>query len=424
MKKAASLSPAPRFPSPRLSVRGAAGFLMTCLWLASACAAFPAPPAEGAARKGHLVIIGGGLNADHALVYRRILHLAGPGGAIGVIPTASGAPEESAATMLGDFARYGGPGRGRLIDITTKTPERAEDPAAAEAIRGCRGLYFTGGDQSRVTAIFRPGGRATLADQATREVLAAGGVIAGSSAGAALMSDPMLRWGSSGEALLIGASETEDKGVGVGPGMGYFPFGLTEQHFLTRGRLGRLIAALEASGVRAGFGVNDDRALHVDLASGRIETLGPRALLLVDMKEARREGLARSNIRLSLLGGGDLVDGETLRAFPATGKIPFAAHPEGDKELKPVEDVWGRNVIPAMIERLAAHPAAEITGADENFTLRLSEDEATRLWIAPEGDLSTLTAIGVRLDILPREGADERARAARLATPRPPQEPQ
>lgn len=360
-----------------------------------------AATAAAAQSRGHLVIIGGGLDPGNAAIYNRILERAPEGATVGVLPTASGVPERSGKAYVEDFERYGGPGRAEMIFITTSTAQRANDPEWVARIARHKILFFTGGDQSRITRVFRPEGGTTLAHKEMQRILAEGGVIAGSSAGAAMMSDPMIRGGSSPRALRHGvALGDDDPGVGVGVGMGFFPYGITGQHFLRRGRMGRMVVALEHTGHARGFGVDNNSAMSVDLATGRIETLGDRGLLVVDLAGAEKLGLRRENLRLSLLNDRDVVDGETGAVVPAEGRRAIwpddAAPDEGPATLL---DPWGRDVIARGIEQLARRRAVMLEGDD--FMLTLSRDAQTRLW-TPDGATAPVTAAQVRCDIEPR----------------------
>mgnify|MGYP005849874109 CR=1 FL=1 len=388
--------------------------LMAAALLAAGCALHtkgaagtPGKPG-GAPASGHLVIIGGSLG-ENEQIYARMIKHAGDAPAVGIVPTASGDPADSAAYYTEAFdSRIGAPST-RLIDIPFDKPGNALDPAIAADIEACSLLFFTGGDQSRILAAFRPEGGTTPAMEAARAVLASGGTIAGSSAGAAMMSDPMLRWGTSAEALLVGVTESPDRGVGIGPGMGFFKHGLAGQHFIRRGRLGRMIAALEHTGVARGYGIADSRAIDVDLATGRIEVLGDRGILLVDNSAAEKDGLERRNIRLSLLNDGDVVDGNTGAVTPASTMKPVPDEIMGLTMLIEAEDAWSRDVFADLIEKLAYQPATQAVAHDEHFELRLSRDERTR-FLEREGGV--VTGIDVRLDIVPKAGAD--AARARL----------
>jgi cyanophycinase len=278
------------------------------------CAAGPDRPVDGPSR-GHLLIIGGGLNDDNASISGRFLELAGPG-RIGIIPTASGDPD--AGPTNAERLRRFDPGRDVVvIPLDKDAAARADDPAVAALIRSCSGLWFTGGDQSRITAVFRPGPRGAARDteayRATLDVLARGGVIAGTSAGAAVMSDPMITGGTSADALANGATWTdqprEGQGVGLAPGLGYFPVGLTDQHFLERGRLGRLVVALRETGVSTGFGVAENAALEVDLARAVARAWGEHAVTVVSPAAA-------GTSHAQTVSGGGAASG-TFRLGPA-----------------------------------------------------------------------------------------------------------
>lgn len=378
------------------------------LVLLSACASSGRVAGGGS---GHLLIVGGGTNDENAMIYGRFLALAGPGGRIGVVPTASGVenPGSSTAQTLSKYvAASGGPPRVvEVIPIYKDTPEKARDPAIVAQIRSCRGLWFVGGAQSRIIDVFRPGGVDTPAAKAAREVLASGGVIAGTSAGAAMMSDPMIRNGSSANAIRFGVTknaptdEDDAKGVGVGPGMGFFPYGFTDQHFLQRGRLGRLIVALEATGQVRGFGVAEDSAMDVDLSSGRIEALGPAAVLVVDRSQEQRDDAERRNIRVSLLNTGDRVD-------TGTGLITATSPPmtmfRGGRivtEQGTIPQPWARNVVTDLIRRLADDHSRPCIARDDVCELSLSVDGQTRFFAGPVGE-SPPTAVNVRLDLAAR----------------------
>lgn len=376
--------------------------------LAAGCAHFSPRPAEGT--RGHLVIIGGGLRDENAAVYGRMAALAGDSPSVAIVPTATGVPEETGPAYVEVFESYLGPGRAEIIPIPYTLSENAKDPAVAARIAAHDLVFFTGGDQARIIAAFLPGGERTVGYDACWEVLNRGGVVAGTSAGAAMMSDPSLRWGTSAEALLVGVTEAQDIGIGLNQGMGFFPYGISGQHFLLRGRMGRMVAALEHAGRERGFGVADDRAIHVDLSTGRIEVIGDRGLLLVDISGARRDGLLREGVRLSLLNDGDVVDGPTGAVTVPAHRQPYPADAVGLTVLLEREDAWAPYAIAELMEELAAHPATQAVAHDPNFEIRLSRDARTRFF-ASEG---AITAIDVRLDIVPKDGADA-ARAELLA---------
>ena len=89
---------------------------------------------------------------------------------------------------------------------------------------------------------------------------------------------------------------------------------MVDQHFIKRGRLGRLVVAMERAGVRCGFGIDENTALLVEGATARV--CGEYGVMLVDMR--RSEG--RAGFRLSYLDDGDSLDLARLRPEPGAGK--------------------------------------------------------------------------------------------------------
>jgi hypothetical protein len=247
-----------------------------------------------------------------------------------------------------------------------------------------------------VTRALRPEGRSTLALQGLRDLLARGGVVGGSSAGAAVMSEVMISGGRSADALRHGVRAARDEpGVGLTTGLGLFPWGIVDQHFLARGRLGRLVVALHESRVARGWGVDEDGAFLADLAVGDVTALGPCSLTLVDVSEAEvvEGGLGR--VRLSLLGTGDRVHGPTGQVLPRPGRRPLGgARPAGFAERARARSdpqaalaPWERDGVLHLLERLASDPARPVRAVGEGCELVLSADARTRLLVGPDDDV-------------------------------------
>jgi cyanophycinase len=187
-------------------------------------------------------------------------------------------------------------------------------------LKGVTGIWFTGGWQGRI--------RDLLMDQdeegnwydgpvleEIRRLYHDGAVIGGTSAGAAIMSDPMIDGGSSLGALLQGATEEDpyyddrDDRVFLTRGLGFWSEVMADQHFIERGRFGRLIAAMADRNINLGIGVDENTALVV--RGGEVEVVGESGAIIIDMSAARIEQLApmkASGIKLSYIEEKDRFD--------------------------------------------------------------------------------------------------------------------
>ncbi len=265
---------------------------------------------------GKLAVIGGRLEDNNAAIYAEIRRLAH--GRILVFPTASAEPIEVAEEQVAVFRGHGFEAEAAPLHRGPGTTG-ADDPALAAMIHGFGSVYFTGGDQSKITRALAPDGRETAALAAIRATQAGGGLLAGSSAGAAMMSGPMLLGGTSLEALVHGVTTDPKKpGLLMGAGLGFFPYGLVDQHFIKRGRLGRLVVAMQAAGVRRGFGVDENTALFVEGRRGSVR--GEYGIMVVDLGPGLRDAAGPSGFRLSYLDDGDEIDLVRFRLQPGAAK--------------------------------------------------------------------------------------------------------
>lgn len=273
---------------------------------------------EFPAVRGSLALIGGRLEDRNAAVYGELHRLSG--GRVLIFPTASTEPGPVGQESLQTFRSYG-----LEAEIVPLLPENASvtahDPELAARIADFGSVFFVGGDPLRIVEALSPGGDETPVLAAIRAAHVAGGLVAGSSAGAAMMSPLMLLGGTSVEAVVAGVTnQPGGPGLELGDGLGFFPFGIIDQHFLKRGRLGRLVVALARSGVRHGFGIDENTALLVE--DGRARVCGEYGVLHLDMEPAEidlRKGSFR-NFRLSYLDDGDAIELPRLRLLPGAGK--------------------------------------------------------------------------------------------------------
>ncbi len=277
---------------------------------------------------GRIVIVGGALQADNEPVWQAVLEGRAGDGPVCVIPTASGSPEGSMASALDVLNRYGGPDTAVGVLVAEGDSGAVRDPEVVDVLGRCSGFWFTGGQQSRILDTFLPEGATTPALDAVRGRFEEGAVVAGTSAGAAIMSARMIAGGSSAGALSAGIRGDDDDGVGIRDGLGFFPTGVVDQHFLARGRIGRLlVAVLEDPDIDVGFGVDENTALVVD--GGDAVVVGASGVIVIDGRN-RQPG----EVALVLAGPGDRIDLRTLEVTfdPAKRPLPIrdAAFPRDD----------------------------------------------------------------------------------------------
>lgn len=268
----------------------------------------PAAPVP-AGPKGTLVIIGGGLRGENAPVWERIVELAGGKGArIAVFGSASSNPERAARIDVERLNFYGAdafvvPVAVRLGGSDYRAA--ANDPVLAAAVANATGAYFVGGDQARITeAMRKPDGSSTLVLDALWEMYRKGGVLAGTSAGAAMMSKTMFyNVGSVLSTLKRGVAD----GMEMAPGLGFIGDEVfVDQHLLVRGRFARMLPVMLTKGYKLGLGIDENTAMIVH-ANRDVEVLGYKGALLLDLGAATSipGDFNVSNARISYLDNGD-----------------------------------------------------------------------------------------------------------------------
>ncbi|MBD6618489.1 cyanophycinase [Komarekiella sp. 'clone 1'] len=267
--------------------------------------------------KRQLVIIGGAEDKENdSQILREFVRRAGGTKANIVIMTAATElPREVGENYIRVFERLGAENV-RIID--TETREDATSSTALEAIQKATGVFFTGGDQARITSILKD----TEIDTAIHKRFSEGIVVAGTSAGAAVMPDKM---------IVEGDSQTNPRieVVEMGPGLGFLPGVVIDQHFSQRGRLGRLISALLQEPAVLGFGIDENTAMVV--TDNQIEVIGEGVVTIVDESEAtynnlgeilKDEPLAIFGSKLHILPNGYKFDLKTRQPILNNGTVP------------------------------------------------------------------------------------------------------
>jgi cyanophycinase len=245
----------------RLIARQAANVIAALALAASAALAqvsvAPSAPEPIQPIKGSLVIVGGG--GTPQIVWQRFMQLAG-GDSARIVQIQTAAADADSA----DTTRIMGPWLERkpksIKVFHTRNRDLANNPDFVKPLREATGVWFVGGVQSRITDAYL----GTLVERELNELLERGGVIGGTSAGAAIMTKVMIAGG--------------DTVARLTQGFGFLPGAIADQHFIVRSRQRRLIGALRANPGLVGYGIDERTALIVH--SGRqLEVLGESIVL-------------------------------------------------------------------------------------------------------------------------------------------------
>jgi cyanophycinase len=299
--------------------RGSWSLVMsTALLLATvACAGRAAANAASSqgAPKGHLLIVGGGPIPDAIL--DRFLALAGGKGAkIVVFPMASEDPD-AGIELTGDFRKLGANAE-RLV----LTHELADAEDASKRLEGVTGVWFGGGDQVKLTAALH----GTRTEQAIRARFREGAVVGGTSAGAAVMSTPMI----TGDEKKPGgdrppAKDSSDAWMTIArddvvtaEGFDLLPGAIVDQHFVRRRRNNRLLSLILEHPDRVGVGIDESTALEVG-PDGTWRVLGASVAVVFDAREAQitppaARALGAEGLRLHVLPAGSRFDPRSGKA--------------------------------------------------------------------------------------------------------------
>jgi cyanophycinase len=270
----------------------------------------PSPAVEG--QRGFLIPIGG---AEDKVSARSILSrfteiCGGRDARLVVIPTASQLDDTGARYR----EIFGAVGAGRVTVLELLHREDGERSEAVEAIQDCTGVFMTGGNQLRLSTIL--GG--TSVARAIRRANARGAAVAGTSAGAAFISEHMICFGKEGGTPIAG-------GATLGPGLGLTNRFIVDQHFTQRDRLGRLLSALAYNPFAVGLGLDEDTAAFIG-PDHTFQVVGSGSVTVVDTAHLEHSSMATASegspvemigVRLHILVEGAAFDLGHRRATPA-----------------------------------------------------------------------------------------------------------
>jgi len=228
--------------------------------------------AEGGQR-GWMIPIGGAEEKEGSTqILSRFVELAGGDDAdIVIIPTAS--MLQSTGPRYERLFSDLGASRASSLDFDTRRD--AEEAGRLERLNQASGVFFTGGNQLRLSTLV--GGTAVA--KAVRQMNAAGIPVAGTSAGAAFMCEHMIAFGDDGSTPIAGS-------VRLAPGLGLTNRIVIDQHFRQRDRLGRLLTALAYNPFAVGIGLDEDTAAFI-APDNTVHVEGSGAITVVDAAEVQ-----------------------------------------------------------------------------------------------------------------------------------------
>ena len=240
----------------------------------------PSKVADGEQR-GWIVPIGGAEDKEsRRRILKRFVQLCGGREArIAVIPTASKLADTG--ERYEDLFERLEAGRVDTLDFQSRADGERED--FLEVLRTCTGVFITGGNQLRLSTII--GG--TPAAKLIRLRNADGIPVGGTSAGASILSEHMIAFGSEG-------SSPRADSVNLAPGFGLTNRFIIDQHFRQRDRLGRLTAALAYNPFAIGIGLDEDTAAFIS-PDDTLEVEGSGAVTVVDAHDLQFSSMAHAD---------------------------------------------------------------------------------------------------------------------------------
>lgn len=254
-------------------------------------------------RRGSLIIIGGHEERDPSCERKILREVARRvrGGKLVLATVASHKPKGYFDEYQKAFADLD---VGELVELYVEDRNEAGDREKLQVLDDAAGIFFSGGDQLRITSQIGD----TDIEAKVRALFERGGVIAGTSAGASVMSETMLVKGTSKETHRIGD-------LHMSPGLGLIRDVIIDQHFAQRGRFGRLIGAVAHNPRVLGMGIDEDTAAVVD--DEQLRVIGSGAVYIVDgttmthsnVAEAQSDRtLSMHHVTVHVLAEGDIFD--------------------------------------------------------------------------------------------------------------------
>lgn len=252
-----------------------------------------------------VMIIGGAEDkTDSCDILRAFFESAGGACAtIGVIPSASREP-----AIVGDryYQLFTAMGAQQVQILDIRYREECDETRWLDVLSDCSGVFITGGDQLRLRDLL---GGTRIIELIKERLDSNQTVLAGTSAGAAIMGVNMIAGGSSGESPNQGL-------VDLTNGLGFVPELLVDQHFHNRNRMARLLSAIAAHPNRLGVGIDEDTCIAL-AGDGTFQVLGKGSITVIDPGDLTHTNydatsnttpLSLHNLKVHVLRKGDCYD--------------------------------------------------------------------------------------------------------------------
>lgn len=252
--------------------------------------------------RGILMPIGGAEDKlDNKVILSEFVEYAGGDRArIAIVPTASSIE----AAGLRYKAIFLGMGVESAEVVYIGSRDDANHESTLDLVENATGIFLTGGNQMRLSSII--GG--TKFEQLVRQRNEAGIVVAGTSAGASILSAHMVALGSNGPTPKLRMAQ-------MFAGFGLISNVIIDQHFRQRDRIGRLLALVAGNPGLLGIGIDEDTAAVID-ENGILKVSGQHSITIVDgshmesdIFQVKRYGeITISDARLHVLTAGRRFD--------------------------------------------------------------------------------------------------------------------
>ncbi|MEM6253363.1 MAG: cyanophycinase [Cyanobacteria bacterium P01_D01_bin.156] len=222
---------------------------------------------------------------------------------IGIVPCASQEPSVVGGRYYRIFSQMGAQNI-QVLDI--RRPRECDQANWLQLLDSCTGVFLSGGDQVRLFEFLRD---STFLTTLKKRLHLGTLVLAGTSAGAAVMGEKMISGGSSGESPNRGL-------VDLMNGLGFIPEILVDQHFHNRNRMARLLSAIAANPDRLGIGIDEDTCAAFK-GDGTFEVIGKGAVTIIDPQELSHTNhpiisgtspLSIHDLKVHILNEGDQYD--------------------------------------------------------------------------------------------------------------------